>query len=203
MSVAAPPVLSNTLADLANVHPGETAWLFGKGPSFERVDWDCVHGVTIGINDVGLVIPACDYLVASDPIKPWLDKYLAEGRSIQPDMIWVLPTHIEVPAAIDPHQVVRWVTQPYHEHPLEWDVETIVARNGLLMRGGTAVTAAHLCRLMGICHIVTAGIDGGPGHGRKWWIDPAAGGTYSAIKFDYLETCKSLGIGTNHFESLV
>ena len=58
-----------SLIPFLNRHAGETAWLFGKGPSLSTFDFKTAGPLRVAINDVIAHVPDCLYGFANDGVE--------------------------------------------------------------------------------------------------------------------------------------
>lgn len=132
------------LADFINRHAGESAWLFGKGPSLSDFDFSTAGPLRCAINDTIAHIPACTYGFANDGVRRWRDLYQPGQILFQPRRcIWEYEG-APVGVACD----LVWFADGYgHERILLPREE--LARE-LSIRRGTLGSALQILHLMGI-----------------------------------------------------
>lgn len=166
-----------SIAEAAALTYGRTeAWMFGKGPSFERVEWPRVGSLRIGINEVANVVPLClfgftnhDFRDIYDPSKPvvWVTPAAVEARPEETDLR-PLPRHpiTSIPdgAAWAPFWPSRGSLDDFkQQHGQDW-----LSMGRLQQRAGSPVPAVHFLCLAGVKRIHLWGFDGGTAHGRQW-----------------------------------
>jgi hypothetical protein len=154
-----------TLADFINRHAGETAWLFGKGPSLTTFDFQTAGPLRVAINDVIAHVPHCVYGFANDGVARWIDAYKPGQVLFQPrrclheyDSTAPGAVACDVVAYADDSDDRRLVL------PRERLAECLTIRRGTL---GSALQILHI---MGVREIHMVGIDGGGTHapGIEW-----------------------------------
>lgn len=153
---------------------GKEAWLFGKGPSFERVDWSEVGHPRVAVNDAALAVPDCDYMVATDPWSKWFEAAPAEvkGRCVA-----VTTDQCSKPYDGSGAQRIRppqdwWLWCPflpyYKPYPGPYNRTWYMAHGRLNKSQCSAVPALHLCWVLGAERVYGWGFDGGHEYGRTW-----------------------------------
>lgn len=154
------------LTEYINRHAGETAWLFGKGPSLSTFDFKTAGRLRVAINDVIAHVPDCLYGFANDGVAKWKDAYrqgqvlfqparcLHEYDSTQPDAVGC--------------RVITFQDNS-DDSRLLWDSEKL-ATEGLTIRRGTLGSALQILKIMGVKAVHMVGIDGGGEHaqGFEW-----------------------------------
>lgn len=213
--------MGRTLTDFLNSHRGETAWLFGKGPSLDtflalpaNADWVAGKSpfpgagkdepaiaqratagkcpVLCAINDVAEYVPGCRYAFANDSVAKWAHIY-------QPGQVLFQPLRLQhdMHAAKCETAAERvWYADATDDERLLWPIEQAAAE-GLAVRRGTLGSAAQILRLMGVTKIVCVGIDGGGQHANRPWhtrlrADHAK--DYDSIRDDFITACRLSGL---------
>ena len=154
------------LSDYINRHAGETAWLFGKGPSLSTFDFKTAGKLRCAINDVIAHVPFCLYGFANDGVAKWRDAYKPGHVLFQPSRCF----HEYDPTS--PNAVACDVV-PFHDTcddtRMLWSRERL-ASEGLTIRRGTLGSAIQILHIMGVKAIHLVGIDGGGQHadGFEW-----------------------------------
>ena len=183
-----------TVAQLIAVHGGRPhAALFGKGPSFEAVPWedfDRLHGPRIGINEVALAVPGCDFMVAQDRWAQWMDE------TDLGQFIAVSPLCRTAPAWWSPSRFCPHETRGESDRERVADRAWWIERNAIYQEQGSAVAAIHFCHLLGARRVVLYGFDGGYQHGRRWQTaeHTPLKSIYGAINTCMREIAKECGI---------
>lgn len=180
------------LRDFLNLHAGETAWLFGKGPSLDRFDMALAGPLRVAINDVVRYVPGCRYGFANDSVERWAEFY-------QPGQVLFQPLRVlhDIHAGKPPLACERvWFADDWDDDRLVWPIER-VAEHGLTVRRGTLGSAGQLLRLMGVAKVVCVGIDGGGQHAARSWrtelrTDHAP--EYSSIRAHFIHACRLSGL---------
>lgn len=161
------------LKSFRGVHAGDTAILFGKGPSFER--WmdrpSALDAVRCCINETVTVVPDPVYHFANDPLDKWAEiipptlqatfqpSRLLHDRTIDP----VAPAAGDVCLFYDHHAVDPVVDDPLHQAD---------ACLTLGIGPSTAASAFQILRLMGFARLIVVGLDGVGGYVRDWPAGP-------------------------------
>ncbi len=186
--------MPRTLHDFIGIHPGETIWLFGKGPSLDRFDVGTAGPLRCAINDVVKEIPGCRYCFANDSVAAWQQVYqpghvlFTPERTVRDDFI----------SFARPGLAAELVSYPddYDDARLYWPAER-VAREGLTVRPGTLGSAVQIIALMGIKKIICVGIDGGRVHARRQWFTELRNDharDYGHIKNQFKDAARRLGL---------
>lgn len=182
------------LASFLNRHAGETAWLFGKGPSLSTFDFSTAGALRCAINDVAQHVPDCLYCFSNDGVERWRDVYCAGQVLFQPERCLgeynsLAPDAVECDVCAYPDD--------HDDRRLAWTREQL-AEHGLTVRRGTLGSALQILHIMGITTIHLVGIDGGQAHapGYEWrtrlradhWKD------YDAIRHAAIDAGEIMGI---------
>ena len=186
-----------SLVPFLNRHAGETAWLFGKGPSLNHFDIQTAGPVRAGINDVSAHVPNCLYCFANDGVEAWADLY-REGQTLfQPER------------AIGYFKPFDAVACPVVTYEDAWedslmDLPREKLAECLAVRRGTLGSAIQVLHVMGISKIIAVGIDGGNVHasGHKWRTRLKLGHAkeYDAIRDNAIRTAERLGIDLQFYQ---
>lgn len=182
-----------TLPDFLNRHAGESAWLFGKGPSLSQFDFKTAGPLRAAINDVIAHVPNCKYGFSNDGIRAWRDVY-------RPGQILFQPTRClhEYDSTEDGAVLCDVVTYPdsHDDHRLFYTRENLAC--GLSIRRGTLGSALQILHIMGVTTIHFVGIDGGRAHadGFAWRTELRSdhGNEYNAIRNEAIDSCVMMGI---------
>ena len=154
-----------SLIPFLNRHAGETAWLFGKGPSLSTFDFKTAGPLRVAINDVIAHIPDCKYGFSNDGVLRWRDVYqqgqilfqparcLGEFDSTNPgavacEVVTYADTHDDARLAMGQRAIAELPT----------------------IRRGTLGSALQILHVMGVRAVHLVGIDGGGTHapGYQW-----------------------------------
>lgn len=163
------------------IHPGDTytppegtvrfadlprcrkAWVFGKGPSFERVPWGEIGHPRISINDSALATPGCDYGFALDEWARWYRGVEFSGTIVSP---WARECPDEHRHHWAPFAVIKKV---YFKYPHKWADRGYLTRAQAVYKSGTSLASAFcFAWMLGAEEVETWGVDGGHEYGREW-----------------------------------
>jgi hypothetical protein len=153
-----------SLAPYIDRHAGETAWVFGKGPSLKFFDFSTAGKLRFAINDVIAHIPDCSYGFANDGVARWRDVYRAGQTLFQPLRAMQEFDSRNGSVACD----VVTFEDTHNQHILTSCVEDHA--QSLSIQPGTLGSALQILRIMGIRTIHLVGFDGGGQHaaGFAW-----------------------------------
>lgn len=184
--------MARTLLDFLHKHDGQTAWIFGKGPSLDRFDMDSAGPLRCAINDVVQAVPGCVYCFASDSVRAWKHLYREQDILFQPDR--ALQDSFVPPGSVVCERV---------GYPDDYDDERIflpraeLAR-GLAIRRGTLNSALQILHIMGVSRVVAVGIDGGQSHaGSQTWFTRLRNEhfrDYNSIRNQFILGARHMGI---------
>lgn len=187
------------LLPFLNRHAGETAWLFGKGPSLANFDFQTAGPLRVAINDVARYVPDCRYCFANDGVGKWRDVY-------QPGQILFQPRRCltefdsTAPGALQ----CEVVTYDDTRNDIRLGLPRADIAELPTIRFGTLGSALQILHVMGVESIHMVGIDGGCSHapGFEWRTRLRAdhGQTYDRIKSSAIDTAAVLGIAL-HFHN--
>lgn len=183
-----------SLLPYLNRHAGETAWLFGKGPSLSTFDFKTAGPLRVAINDVIAHIPNCLYGFANDGVAKWKDVYKPHHTLFQPSRCFheYDPTP---PGAVDCKVVPFYDT--CDDPRLGWTAKQL-ATDGLTIRRGTLGSALQILKIMGVKAVHMVGIDGGGQHaeGYEWKTRLRAdhANDYNAIRSAAIDAAFIMGI---------
>ena len=154
-----------SLIPFLNRHAGETAWLFGKGPSLSTFDFKNAGQLRFAINDVIAHIPGCTYGFANDGVAKWSDVYCKGQTLFQPTRC-LNEFDSTAPGAVA-CDVVTYQDTP-DDGRLSLPREELATL--LTIRRGTLGSALQIMHIMGIRSIHLVGFDGGGRHaeGYQW-----------------------------------
>lgn len=181
------------LADYLNKHAGETAWLFGKGPSLSTFNFKTAGPLRVAINDVISHIPDCIYGFANDGVAKWKDVYKPGQTLFQP--IRCMGEYDSRNGGVS----CDVVTYPdrMDDARLSLDREQIAALPTI--RRGTLGSALQILHVMGVRSVYMVGIDGGGTHaeGFEWRtrLRHDHGKDYNAIRSAAIDAAFIMGIG--------
>lgn len=195
--------MNELLAQFRDRHLGETAWLFGKGPSLDPfLDGGhlapLIHRpghVLCAVNENVRDIVTAPYAFASDNCSRWQHLYPADVVLFQPRRI--LSEDVREPVANPKCQTLFFdeipPVEPYGrlaQGPGFW------LEHGLATLPGTITAALQVLCIMGIRCIVCVGIDGGEARAqRDWFTLPLAPGvsSYDEIKSAFIKAASVIG----------
>jgi hypothetical protein len=181
------------LSDFLGKHEGETAWIFGKGPSLSTFDFKTAGSIRFAINDVIAHIPDCAYGFANDGVAKWSDAYEPHHILFQPsrclheyDSTKPGAVACEVVTFKDDSEDER-LTYPPHK-----------LAECLSIRRGTLGSALQIIRIMGIRELHLVGIDGGgqhaPGYIWRTRLRQDHAKDYDAIRSAAIDAAKIMGM---------
>ena len=164
------------LAEFKDRHAGETAWVFGKGPSLSGFDFKHAGKLRCAINDTIAHIPDCLYGFSNDPTDRWADVYRV-GHTI-----------------FQPFRALSVFSPP---------ACTLVGfGEELTQRRGTLGSALQILHHMGVRDVHLVGIDGGAVHAEgfafRTQVQPHHRTDYFEIRSDAIALGDELGM-TLHF----
>ncbi len=189
--------MPRTLHDFIGKHAGDTAWLFGKGPSLDLFDLAAAGPLRVAINDVVKEIPGCLYGFANDSVAHWQHVYrpghvlFSPQRTIDEGFIAYGKPPCEVVGYPDVHGDDR----------LDWPAARLAAE-GLAIRPGTLGSALQILALMGVRRVVCIGIDGGGRHADRQWHTRLRNEhykDYNRIRDGAIESAPRLGLTLEFF----
>lgn len=185
--------MARTLTDFLNIHRGETAWMFGKGPSLDSFDMSQAGPLRCAINDVVKEVPGCRYCFANDSVAAWEHVY-------EPGHVLFTPARtindgFQRPVVPEKPETIVFA-DIHHDDRLSWSRE-MLAEHGLTIRRGTLGSALQILHIMGIAEIICVGIDGGGKHAARQWhtrlrADHAL--DYNSIRESFITAARVLGI---------
>jgi len=182
------------LSEFTNRHAGETAWLFGKGPSLSTFDFKTAGPLRVAINDVIDHVPDCLYGFANDGVARWKDCYSDRHILFQPSRC-LHEYDSTQPGAVGCRVVTYADT--CDDSRLLWSGVQL-ATDGLTIRRGTLGSALQILRVMGIRTVHMVGIDGGgehaPGYEWKTRLRHAHAKDYNAIRSAAIDAATIMGI---------
>jgi hypothetical protein len=182
-----------TLADFINRHAGQTAWLFGKGPSLSDFDFKTAGPLRVAINDVIAHVPACVYGFANDGVARWAELYKPGQILFQPlrclgeyDSTAPGAVACEVVTYDDTCNDVRLCLPPDE------------LAQQLTIRKGTLGSALQILHIMGVREVYMVGIDGGgthaPGYEWRTRLRHDHAGDYNSIRSAAITAAELMGI---------
>ena len=181
------------LSHFINKYAGQTAWLFGKGPSFSTFDFKQAGKLRFAINDVISHVPECKYGFANDGVAKWADVYQSNQILFQP-IRCLHEYNSTLPNAVA-CEVVTFKDDS-DDNRLTHSREQLA--QCLSIRRGTLGSALQILHVMGIATVHLVGIDGGGTHaqGIEWRTrlrqDHAA--DYNAIRSAAIDAAAIMGI---------
>lgn len=185
--------MERRLNEFLDIHAGETAWLFGKGPSLDRFNFDDAGPLRVGINELAGIVPGCKYGFSNDQVLQWIDVYSSDQ---------VLFTPHRTAKDYDQRPVCDvCVFEDHPGTPLTRDRSQLA--KGLHLREGTIGSAFQILHIMGVTKIIAVGIDGGNAHASthkfrtELWNNHYK--QYNKFKHQFIEGCTELGIGVQFF----
>lgn len=183
--------MGRTLKDFLFKHTGETAWVFGKGPSLDRFNLDDAGPLRCAINEVIQYIPDCPYGFACDSVIDWQDVYKPGHVLFQPRRVFGAGYK-----AADPDCERIFFDDAHGDDRILWTREQL-ANDGLAIKRGTLGSTLQILHIMGVSKIVAVGIDGGQQHAAREWrtrIRNEHFRDYNTIRAQFILGCHLLGI---------
>lgn len=186
-----------TLKDFLGAHAGETAWLFGKGPSLDAFDMNTAGPLRCAINDVVKEVPGCRYGFANDSVRDWAHVY-------RPGQVLFTPERLmrnEFLQPVQPGIEVVLFPDDHDDERLAWPAARL-ATEGLAVRRGTLGSAGQVLAVMGVRKIVCVGIDGGGRHAAREWhtrLRHDHAQDYNAIRDAFITACRIQGVKLEFF----
>lgn len=181
------------LSDFINRHAGQTAWLFGKGPSLSTFDFKTAGPLRVAINDVIAHIPDCTYGFANDGVKPWANVYQKEQILFQPNRC-LGEYDSTKPGAV----ACRVVTYDDTCNDVRLSLSRPEIAELPTIRRGTLGSALQILHVMGVKAVHLVGIDGGGTHapGFEWKTRLRADHAkdYNAIRSAAIDAAFIMGI---------
>jgi hypothetical protein len=182
-----------SLAPFLNRHTGETAWLFGKGPSLSSFDFKNAGPLRVAINDVAAHVPDCRYCFANDGVGKWSDVY-KPGQTLFQPVRCMHEYDSRVPGAVACDVVTFDDTQD--------DTRLRLPREQLAelptIRRGTLGSALQILHVMGVRAVYMVGIDGGgthaPGYEWRTRLRAVHAKDYNAIRSAAIDAAFIMGI---------
>ena len=190
--------MTRTLRDFVGLHRGETAWLFGKGPSLSRFDFGSAGPLRCAVNEAVRYVPSAKYCFANDGVLPWVDLLDSTHVLFQPART-LDDAGMGNPSAW-PCELVRFDDVP-DTRLAGYDVAALLSR-GLSVRHGTIGSAVQILHIMGVSKIVCVGIDGVGGHaGLDLRSAPSPDCIYATIRDRFISAATMLGIEIEFFDA--
>lgn len=185
--------MPRTLKNFLNIHAGETAWIFGKGPSLDSFDMATAGPLRCAVNDVVRYVPDCRYCFANDPVNDWAHLYA-------PDHVLFQPSRTLGDGFLNPTRDHRAELVTYED--LHCDERLTMSREqladgGLSIRRGTLGSVIQILHIMGVREVVCVGIDGGGRHADKQFLTRLRANhaeDYNAIREAFILAAKIMGI---------
>lgn len=187
-----PSALPRRLAEFEGIHAGKTAWMFGKGPSFERFDLSTAGPLRMCVNETCYAVPDPTYLCALDRLNGYahriprgIECVFHPARTVRDRFLCAVLPPPEIPVCIfeDTLSTIP-LENPYH------------ALQELHRGEGTAVAAIQILHIMRVARVVFVGFDGGGGYGREWFYRhrPEFDRAYGSIRAFVARLCAQWGI---------
>lgn len=150
-----------SLSSLLNCHKGETAWVFGKGPSFDSYDDSKVGSLRLCINHTVLFVRNPMYFFAGD-------SGIVKEISVPLGCKAVLEPAKAVLARLKGcRDIVVFNKGQDERRLLFYSAEEIASFGKLFGKYGTVHMCLHFCKLIGASFVELIGIDGGSGYTKK------------------------------------
>jgi len=181
------------LSHFINKHAGETAWLFGKGPSFATFDFTQAGPLRVAINDVIAHVPNCQYGFANDGVAKWASVYQSHHILFQPvrclhEFDSTLPQSVAC-------EVVTFAddSDDYRLSNTRQDLARCLS-----IQRGTLCSALQILHVMGVHTVHLVGIDGGGQHaaGITWKTELRKNHAedYNAIRSAAIDAADKMGL---------
>lgn len=179
------------LSDFLHRHRGESAWVFGKGPSLDKFDYSQAGPLRIGINDLVGVVPGCLYGVSGDAVTDWIDLYQPGQTLFHP--LKLAEEGQPLPATAD---VCLYREENGDDTLLERTREQMCQY--LQVRRGSLGRALQILHIMGVRLIHCVGMDGGREYATRaqWRTNPhhTHPQSYDGIRDHFIQGAAALGI---------
>jgi len=181
------------LTDFIDRHKGETAYLFGKGPSLSGYDFGQAGSLRCAINDVIAHVPDCKYGFANDGVEKWKDVY-KKGQILFQSKRCLGEYDSTQLGAVD----CEVVTYDDTRNDLRLSLSQREIAELPTIRRGTLGSAIQILYVMGVRSIYMVGFDGGGVHadGYNWRTKLRADHAidYNAIRSAAIDAAFIMGI---------
>jgi hypothetical protein len=169
-----------TLQDFIGIHAGQTAWLFGKGPSLSQDSIDAAisaGGILCAINETAGIIPGVQYGFANDDVAPWVNIY----SRLSPSFRLFQPRRTSLSGAIPECRRISFDDSADIDATQATPTELSFK---LQIGPGTLSSVIQILWIMGFSRVICVGIDGGQERSTiaEWQSDPARANHYNEIR---------------------
>jgi hypothetical protein len=186
-----------SLQDFLGRHEGQTAYLFGKGPSLDAFDMAKAGAIRCAVNDVIGHVPGCVYGFANDSVEAWKHLYQEHQVLFHPNRTnsdWFTGGSL-------PSCRVCLFDDDHDDNRLFLSREAL-AEFGLAIRSGTIGSAIQIFHIMGIKRVVCVGIDGGQRWAQRQFLTRLRNEhykDYNRIRDHFIQAAEILGIKLEFF----
>ena len=186
----------NKVGQLMMRHEGETAFVFGKGPSLDHFDIDQAGPLRICINESIRSVPRSAYFFAHDelPIRRAAECWQSGCRAI----LQLPRAELACDCGIADESIYVYDKRQGEGHSTTLTAEQMAARNCLYGNSGTVHSALHFCRLIGASRVELIGFDGAGGYAKCLGL-PAGGAQHERIRRDSVNLLEILQIPFEFF----
>lgn len=185
--------MATGLSNVVGIHAGETAWVFGKGPSLSSFPLEKAGKIRCAVNETAAYIPDCKYVFANDGVRGYRDVFKPGMRLFQPRR--ALCEFDSGKKGELPCDVVIF-DDDYGDDRLFLPPSSLA--ECLAIRRGTLGSAIQILSIMGVRSIILVGFDGGEGRaeGFPWRtrLRSDHANEYRAIRESAIEQGELMGI---------
>ena len=162
-------------------HRGETAWLFGKGPSLDTFDMARAGSLRVCINESALCVPAPSYFFAHDEAP--IQRVAAERSSPCTAILETSRARFAEKCGWGKENIFVYEKRRLDQKLLSMPPQALAATHALYGNSGTVHSAIHFCHLVGVVEVVMVGFDGGGGYASCLEL-PSGGAEHERIRRD-------------------
>jgi hypothetical protein len=180
-----------TIGGFCGKHAGDTAYVFGKGPSLDTFDMTLAKGPRVCINESALVVPCPTYFFAHD------EKPISRVASMWPERCTAIlePSRAQyaVKCGLPEDAIAVYGLRHGDISVLGLTRDEVARRNVLYAKLGTVHSAIHFCHLIGVSRVVMVGFDGQGGYAASLRVT-SAGWNHAQIRTHAIEILDMLDI---------
>ena len=186
----------NSICEMAGIHSGQEAWVFGKGPSLDRFDMNQAGSLRVCINEILFYIPGPRYFFAHDQIG--VQRVTEEAWPA--DCIAVLEDHFAryaVERGLPSSSIRAYTKRQGDLGALNETPEQMASNRGLYGQSGTVHSALHFCYFVGVSKVTLVGFDGGNDYAKCYThgvLDPNTPHHFDIIRRDTITMLERLGV---------
>lgn len=182
-----------TIGELAYKHRGETAWLFGKGPSLDHFDLSQAGPLRICINESALIVDDPTFFFAHDetPIKNVSGEFSHDCVAV----LEISRARLAEKLGIPKNNIYLYQKEPILFFDSLASINEIAASSSLVGANGTAHSAIHFCKLIGVKCVKLIGFEGeGPYAPSLNMEVPLGGGRHAQIRSESICLLEMAGL---------